>query len=114
MKLLIEIIVEFISFHLQQIEVRIKIQTTMLWLQYEQIKMEMLTKLAITQVAKSLYDFLINRYGHDAVSHTLIMIIELLSEMGETMLHHIQTMSTLPWRRYAFRWAPTSRMWMLC
>lgn len=114
MKLLIEIIVEFISFHLQQIERQIKIQTTMLWLQYEQIKMEMLTKLAITLEAKSLYDFLINRYGHDAVSHTLIMIIELLSEMGETMLHHIQTTSMLPWRRYASRWAPTSRMWMLC
>lgn len=112
--MLIEMRMETILYLQVLIEIKIKIQTTMLWLQYEQIKMEMLTKLAITQVAKSLYDFLINRYGHDAVSHTLIMIIELLSEMGETMLHHIQTMSTLPWRRYAFRWAPTSRMWMLC
>ena len=65
-------------------------------------------------VANSRYDFLINRYGHDAVSHTLTLLIDKLEQNLENMLHHIQTMSMLPWRRYASRWAPTSRMWMPC
>ena len=43
-------------------------------------------------VANSLYDFLINRYGHDAVSHTLTLLIDKLEQNLENMLHHIQTM----------------------
>ena len=104
----------FISFHLLLIELKMKILMTILWLQYEQIKMGILTKLAITLEANFQYDSTIKYYLLDVLFHILVIIIDVLSEMGETMLHLIQTTSTLPWRRYASRWAPTSRMWMLC
>ena len=76
MKMLIEIIVAFISFHLQQIEVKIKILITILWLQYEQIMMEILIKVHLMLEANFQYDFTINHYLLDVNSHIMIKIID--------------------------------------
>lgn len=96
------------------IELKIKIHITMWWLQYEQTKMVMLTKLIKMKVLYLRNDFITNHYLLDVFSHTMIMIIDAYLHLHEDMIHHIQTTSMLPWRRYASRWAPTSRMWMHC
>lgn len=60
------------------------------------------------------YDFIVKHYFLDVLFRILILIIKRLEQNLEIMLHLIQTTSMLPWLIYAFRWAPTSRMWMLC
>lgn len=63
------------------------------------------------------YDFIIRHCLPVALFHIMNIVIHLIEVLWrdlEIILHHIQTMSMLPWRRYAFRWAPTSRMWMHC
>lgn len=113
--MLIETNLEFINLHLHLIEAKIKIQITILWLRYEQTKIEMLINLIEKlQDLNSQYDFTIKCYLLDVLSHIMTLRIDLFEQVHDLILHHIQTTSMLPWRRYAFRWAPTSRMWMLC
>lgn len=112
MKILIEMKMGTTLYLLMQIELKIKIQVIMYWLQYELIKMETLILKMIDLNFQ--YDFIVKHYFLDVLFHILILIIKRLEQNLEIILHHIQTISTLPWRRYASRWAPTSRMWMLC
>ena len=94
MKILMEMRVEYILWLLQLIELRIKIQITILWLQYEQIKGETLTKLKSKVVLDFQNEFIMDRCFLDVYFHIVITIIidELLLQHLESMNHHIQTM----------------------
>lgn len=60
----------------------------MLWLQYEQIKMEILPKLTkYMSLPKCLYDFITNHYLLDASSHIALRPIDKFLPISENMLH---------------------------